>query len=81
MSIKIRWERSALTQAQSLDLETGKRIWAAVRKVKEEKATIKKLSGREGEYRIRVGYYRVVFDLTGGEATIIDVGHRREVYR
>jgi mRNA interferase RelE/StbE len=81
MSITVKWEKSALKQAKSLEPEMRKRIWAAVRKVKEEKATIKKLSGREGEFRIRVGDYRVVFDLVGDVATIIDVGHRREVYR
>jgi mRNA interferase RelE/StbE len=53
----------------------------AIRRVKDEKATIKKLSGRDGEYRIRVGNYRVVFELAGDEATILEVGHRREVYR
>ncbi|CAN5637532.1 type II toxin-antitoxin system RelE/ParE family toxin [soil metagenome] len=41
----------------------------------------KKLIGREG-WRIRVGRYRVIYEI--GDAvrvvTIIDVGHRKDVY-
>lgn len=34
-----------------------------------------------GEYRFRVGLYRVVFDLEGEKIVVIAVGHRREIYR
>lgn len=41
----------------------------------------KKLKGRKG-YRIRVGDYRVVYEINDGilVVLIIDVGHRREIY-
>ncbi|MGV3559677.1 type II toxin-antitoxin system RelE family toxin [Larkinella arboricola] len=41
----------------------------------------KKLKGRKG-YRIRVGDYRVVYEINDGVLVvlIIDVGHRREIY-
>lgn len=41
------------------------------------------LSGGDGEYRIRVGNYRVVYDIQNAELRILvlRVGHRREVYR
>lgn len=36
---------------------------------------------RIGQYRFRIGSYRVVFDIVGGELTIIAVGHRKGIYR
>jgi mRNA interferase RelE/StbE len=34
-----------------------------------------------GEYRFRIGDYRVIFDLQGNEIILLRVGHRREIYR
>jgi hypothetical protein len=39
-----------------------------------------KLAGRPG-YRVRVGAYRVIFERHGDGLIVLDVGHRREVYR
>lgn len=41
------------------------------------------LSGGEGERRIRVGNYRVVYEIKDDEliVLVLRVGHRREVYR
>ncbi|MGH9491890.1 MAG: type II toxin-antitoxin system RelE family toxin [Terriglobales bacterium] len=43
----------------------------------------KKLRGPEGYFRIRVGDYRIVYDVQHNRLVIlvIRVGHRREVYR
>lgn len=40
-----------------------------------------KLSGREG-WRIRVGNYRVVYEIDDGQqaVTILNIGHRRDIY-
>ena len=34
-----------------------------------------------GEYRARVGDWRVIFDLRGTDIVVLRVGHRREIYR
>jgi len=34
-----------------------------------------------GEYRYRIGDYRVVFDMEGNEIVVLRVGHRREIYK
>ena len=36
---------------------------------------------RFGEYRFRIGDYRILFDVSGGHIVILKVGHRRDVYR
>ena len=42
----------------------------------------KKLKGRDG-FRIRIGNYRAVYEIDDEKktVTVVDVGHRREVYR
>ena len=41
-----------------------------------------RLTGREG-WRIRVGIYRVIYDVDDALAavTVLNVGHRRDIYR
>lgn len=40
-----------------------------------------KIQGEDHTYRIRVGNYRILYDYTPGLILVIDIGHRREVYR
>ena len=42
----------------------------------------KKLKGREA-YRIRIGDYRVIYEINDGRliVTVVTIGHRREVYQ
>jgi mRNA interferase RelE/StbE len=39
------------------------------------------VDSRIGEYRLRVGDYRVLFDLEGRDIVILRVQHRKDVYR
>ena len=34
-----------------------------------------------GEYRFRIGDYRIVFDLEGDAIFVLRVGHRKEIYK
>lgn len=34
-----------------------------------------------GEYRFRIGEYRVIFDIEGNEIVVLRVGHRKEIYK
>ena len=42
----------------------------------------RKLTGRDG-WRIRMGPYRVIYEIDDAAriVTVLDIGHRREVYR
>lgn len=46
-------------------------------------ANVKKLSGYDDRYRLRVGDYRVIYEVVDGQLVIlfVGVGHRREIYR
>ena len=45
-------------------------------------ADVKKLKGREG-WRIRVGDYRVIYEINDSarQIIVVTIGHRRDVYR
>jgi len=36
---------------------------------------------RIGTYRLRVGEYRVIFDIDGENIVVLRIGHRRHIYR
>jgi len=42
---------------------------------------VKKLKGSRNEYRLRVGNYRVIFELEGKTATVYAVGNRKDICR
>ena len=42
---------------------------------------VKKLKGSEKEYRLRVGNYRVLFELENRTITVYAVGNRKDIYR
>jgi mRNA interferase RelE/StbE len=42
---------------------------------------VQKLKGSKNEYRLRIGNYRVLFELEGHVATVYAVGDRKEIYR
>lgn len=44
---------------------------------------VKKLQGEENSYRIRVGDYRVIYDIFDDVllVSVVDVGHRSKVYK
>ena len=67
-----------------LPTDAYERIRAAIRALAEEPRPpgCRKLSGREG-WRIRIGDYRVLYEIedTPKTVTVVQVGHRRDVYR
>lgn len=42
---------------------------------------VKKLKGFPNEYRLRVGDYRVIFELEGRTVMVYAVGNRKDIYR
>ena len=42
---------------------------------------VKKLKGSQNEYRLRVGDYRVLFELVGRRIVVYTVGQRKDIYR
>jgi len=67
---------------EKLDKDTRKRVYLALEHlVSGQRVDIKKLRGTEN-YRIRVGDYRVIIEISEQSVTVytLRVLHRREVY-
>jgi mRNA interferase RelE/StbE len=76
--------RRAQKQLDRLPIQDVERIAAAIEALADDSRPegSKKLSGRSG-WRIRVGQYRVIYEVEDRIRilTVLDVGHRKDVYR
>ena len=84
MSYSVLILRRAQKELAQLPAESYTRTRDAIRALGENPrpSGCLKLTGREG-WRIRVGDYRVVYEIDDGQktVTVLHVGHRRDVYR
>ncbi len=60
------------------DMITRKRIVQAIEKL--PSGDTKKLQGING-YRLRLGIFRVIYDIKGNIIDIIDIGNRGQIYK
>lgn len=75
----------AARQLRKLDPKSRRRIQAAIELLAENPRPpgAKKLVGGAGEWRVRTGDYRVVYEIHDNVllVLVLAVGHRREIYR
>jgi mRNA interferase RelE/StbE len=85
VTYRIRVAPAALRQLRKLDRTAQKRVQAAIELLAEEPRPkgAKKLVGGEGEWRVRTGDYRIVYEIQDDVllVLVVAVGHRREIYR
>jgi mRNA interferase RelE/StbE len=76
---------AAVRQLRKLDRAAQRRVQAAIELLAEEPrpSGAKKLVGGEGEWRVRTGDYRIVYETHDDVllVLVVAVGHRREIYR
>ena len=84
MSYSVSILRSAQKSLASVPPVVQDRIVAAIRRLASNPRPpgVKKLTGRDA-WRIRIADYRVIYEIRDATLTIlvVDVGHRREIYR
>lgn len=85
MPYRIEFAPSARRQLHKLPNETRVRVASAlsVLAANPRPPGVKKLSGEEYLYRIRVGDHRIIYQIRDKEliVLVVKIGHRREVYR
>ncbi|GDY21132.1 hypothetical protein LBMAG56_24780 [Verrucomicrobiota bacterium] len=61
---------------------SARRVVEKVERLRHDLAgDVKRLTNFTPEYRLRVGHYRVLFEVEGSRIIVHRVRHRREVYR
>jgi mRNA interferase RelE/StbE len=82
-----RWRERAARQLRAIPQPTALTILGALTPLGDDPrrpdANVKKLAGYEDRYRLRVGDYRVFYEVRDGQLVIlvVGIGHRREIYR
>lgn len=78
-------EREALRALSKLDKPIRRRVQMAIDRLADDARPpgARALAGRPGCLRLRVGDYRVVYEVQDDQllVLVIDLGHRREIYR
>jgi mRNA interferase RelE/StbE len=81
----IRYSPAAAKAFRKIHPTDGRRLKAAIEQlaIDPRPTGCKRLTGGDGEHRIRVGDYRVVYDVDDGTVVVLvlAIGHRREIYR
>ena len=66
---------------KNIDPQDQKRVLDALRQIREEPYKGRKVIVAEtGQYRWRVGPYRIRYDIEGDKVHVLRVRHRREAY-
>lgn len=84
MTYRIEVAPAALRQLRKLDRVAQRRVQAAIELLATEPRPrgAKKLVGGGGEWRVRTGGYRVVYEIHDSVLLIlvVAIGHRRDIY-
>ena len=82
---RIEWKASALRELKRIDRQDVPGIVAAVESLAETPfpPAVRKLQGAEHTYRMRVGDYRVLYEVyrSAIRIQIVRVRHRKDAYR
>ena len=85
MTYRVTFATSAARQLRKLDPPARRRIQAAIELLSgdPQPPAATQLVGGAGEWRVRTGDYRIVYEINDGEllVLVLAVGHRRDVYR
>ncbi len=83
MKYRFVYTNKAVKDIKGLDSSIKERIGKTLLRYEEDPLQhAKRLTDSKlGDYRFRIGDYRVIFDIEGDEIVVLRVGHRREIYK
>lgn len=85
MSYKVEITKRALKQLNKLPSELQERIQSKIDELALEPRLngVKKLKNREYAYRVRVGDYRIIYDIFDDLllVSVVELGHRNKIYK
>ncbi|WP_210495431.1 type II toxin-antitoxin system RelE/ParE family toxin [Patulibacter sp. SYSU D01012] len=84
MSYEVQLAPAAARQLRKLDPQVRRRIQAALELLAQDPRppAATRLVGGAGEWRVRTGDYRIVYEIHDGTllVLVLRIGHRRDVY-
>ena len=82
MIYEIEWKENAIKDLKKLEISISNRIYKKVDELIENPLSkdIKKLKGMNA-FRLRVGDYRIIFEIEKDIICVLKVGHRKDVYK
>ena len=82
MSYGVKWSPKARNQLMKIELFVAKRIAMKVKYLSENFSfkNVKRVQDTHN-FRLRVGDYRVIFEIRGDELHVLEVGHRKNIYK
>ena len=82
MKYKIHFKPQSVKDFEALSLKFQKSILARIEDMSDNlHGDVKRLTDFTPEYRLRVGDYRVLFEIEKDSITIYRIRHRRDAYR
>ena len=83
--MRVIFTRSAFRQFQKLSCNVQKRIDEKLCFYLDQKDPLQFAEllrdSRFGNWRFRIGDYRVLFDVEGNKIIVLKIGHRRDIYK
>ena len=82
MSFGVEWTERAARDLDKLEILLQKRIFKKVDEFAEAGSFhgTKRMVGYDRMHRLRVGDYRVIFEMLDGVVVVLKVGHRGKIY-
>lgn len=85
MTYRVQIKASAVKEIAALPKREQRRVVSAIEALAGDPRPegVRKLTGIEDAYRVRVGDYRIVYQISDEVLTVfvVRVGHRKDVYR
>ena len=76
---------AAARQLRKFDPQVRRRVQAAIELLADDPRppTATRLVGGAGEWRVRTGDYRIIYEIEGNRllVLVLNLGHRREIYQ
>lgn len=82
MKYEIEIKEEAKAELRELPEDVRREIGYRLHLLQQEfSGDVKKLKGSRNEYRLRVGNYRMLFELVGKQIVVYTLGQRKDIYR
>ena len=79
---QLEWKESAIRELEKLEKSISFRLYKKINSLVNDPFSqdIKKLKG-EPAYRLRIGDYRIIFDIEKDKIIILQIAHRSKIYK